>query len=203
MAKRTEGLDEAILARAKEEFLSRGYENASLRTIAQNAAVSTSAIYTRFGDKEGLFRALIAPAAEQLLDYMRRYFGAFTALEAGVQAAEQVNYAQRGYDGFLDILYEHFEEFQLLVNSSTNGIYRGYLEEIVALDTACTVKFLRSTANRAYQEGRITDGFIHIVSAGFYSGLFEIAVHNIQRSEAEQYLQELKNFYASGWSSYL
>ena len=203
MAKRTKGLDEAILARAKEEFLARGYESASLRTIAQNAAVSTSAIYTRFGDKEGLFRALVEPAAEQLLDYMRRYFGEFTALEAGVQASEQADYAEKGYDGFLDILYEHFEEFQLLVNSATNGIYRGYLEKIVALDTACTVDFLRSTGNRAYQEGRITEGFIHIVSAGFYAGLFEIAVHNIERDEAEQYLQELKRFYAKGWSSYL
>ena len=203
MAKRTEGLDEAILARAREEFLAQGYENASLRTIAQNAAVSTSAIYTRFGDKEGLFKALIAPAAEQLLAYMRTYFGDFTSLEVGIQAAEQADYSERGYDGFLEILYQHFEEFQLLVNSSTNGIYREYLEEIVALDVACTVDFLRSTGNRAYQEGRITDGFIHIVSAGFYSGLFEIAVHNIEKEEARQYLQELKNFYARGWSSYL
>ena len=37
----------------KEEFLEKGYTDASIRTIAQNAGVSTSTIYTRYSDKEG------------------------------------------------------------------------------------------------------------------------------------------------------
>ena len=38
MASRVEGFDEKILACAKEEFLEKGYTDASIRTIAQNAA---------------------------------------------------------------------------------------------------------------------------------------------------------------------
>ena len=37
MASRVEGFDEKILACAKEEFLEKGYTDASIRTIAQNA----------------------------------------------------------------------------------------------------------------------------------------------------------------------
>ena len=44
MASRVEGFDEKILACAKEEFLEKGYTDASIRTIAQNAGVSTSTI---------------------------------------------------------------------------------------------------------------------------------------------------------------
>ena len=203
MAKRTEGFDEAILQHAKQEFLENGYENASLRTIAQNADVSTSTIYTRFGDKEGLFQALIGPVAEKLLAYVRDSFLEFENLDPHSQEEQRIDYSDRGYSGFLDILYDHFEEFQLLVTSSTNGIYRSYLEKIVELDVQCTVEFLKSTGNAAYREGRITEGFIHILSAGFYSGLFEIAVHNMGRAESEEYFQELKNFYNRGWSGYL
>ena len=203
MAKRTEGFDEAILQHAKQEFLENGYENASLRTIAQNAGVSTSTIYTRFGDKEGLFQALVGPVGEELLSYVRSSFQEFEDLDPHSQEAQRVDYSDRGYSGFLDILYAHFEEFKLLVTSSTNGIYRSYLEEIVELDVRCTVEFLKSTGNAAYREGRIPEGFIHILSAGFYSGLFEIAVHNMGRAESEEYFQELKDFYNRGWSSYL
>ena len=44
MASRIEEFDEKILACAKEEFLEKGYTDASIRTIAQNAGVSTSTI---------------------------------------------------------------------------------------------------------------------------------------------------------------
>ena len=46
---------------ANEEFLDKGYQEASLRTIAQKAGTSTGSIYTRFGDKEGLFEAIVQP----------------------------------------------------------------------------------------------------------------------------------------------
>ena len=70
MAKQIEGVYEAVLECAKKEFLEKGYKDASLRTIAQEAGTSTSSIYTRFGDKEGLFRAIVEPVAEE----MRRMF---------------------------------------------------------------------------------------------------------------------------------
>ena len=45
-----------IVLCAKKEFFEKGYTDASIRTIAKNAGVSTSTIYTRYSDKEGLFR---------------------------------------------------------------------------------------------------------------------------------------------------
>ena len=50
MAKQIEGVYEAVLDCAKKEFLEKGYTDASIRTIAQNAGVSTSTIYTRYSD---------------------------------------------------------------------------------------------------------------------------------------------------------
>ena len=50
LAKQIEGVYEAVLECAKKEFLEKGYKDASLRTIAQEAGTSTSSIYTRFGD---------------------------------------------------------------------------------------------------------------------------------------------------------
>ena len=203
MAKRVKGFDAIILEKAKEEFLKNGYENASLRVIAQNASVSTSTIYTRFKDKEGLFEALVKPVAEELLECLNTYFKEFQSLDATTQEENRHDYSQKGYSGFLDILYANFDEFKLLVTSSTNGMYRKYLEEIVGLDVKCTVEFLKASKNKAFLEGRISEGFIHIISSGFYSGIFEIAVHNVKREDSSKYFDELQAFYNLGWSSYL
>lgn len=202
MAKRVEGFDAVILEQAKQEFLKNGYENASLRTIAQNASVSTSTIYTRFKDKEGLFKALLQPVADELLHYMSSYFTDFQNLDAIQQEENCAEYSQRGYNGFLEIIYSHFDEFKLFVNSSTNGMYRNYLEQIVNLDVQCTVEFLKASQNEAYLEGRVTEEFIHILSSGFYSGIFEIVVHDMKREESERYFAELQAFYNMGWSRY-
>ena len=80
MASRVEGFDEKILACAKEEFLEKGYTDASIRTIAQNAGVSTSTIYTRYSDKEGLFRFLVEPVAKGLKELLRQSFSDFSSL---------------------------------------------------------------------------------------------------------------------------
>ena len=59
MAKQIEGVYENIIACATKEFLNKGYADASLRTIAAEAHTTTGSIYTRFGDKEGLFEAIV------------------------------------------------------------------------------------------------------------------------------------------------
>ena len=63
MTKPIEGVSERILSCAKEGFLEKGYADASLRTIAAKAETTTGSIYSRFRDKEGLFGALVEPAA--------------------------------------------------------------------------------------------------------------------------------------------
>ena len=65
MAKQKPGVYDRVLECAKDEFLSKGFLDASLRAIAQEAGTSTGSIYTRFGDKEGLFRAIVEPVVDQ------------------------------------------------------------------------------------------------------------------------------------------
>lgn len=53
---------------ATEEFLEYGFTKASLRRIAGSSGVSTNSIYTRFKDKEGLFKAIVDDAAAGLMN---------------------------------------------------------------------------------------------------------------------------------------
>ena len=46
-----------------------GFHGASLRRISADSGVSTNSIYTRFGDKAGLFAAVVGPVADGLMEY--------------------------------------------------------------------------------------------------------------------------------------
>ena len=71
MAKRIEGVTEKLLECAKEEFLANGYENTSLRIIAEKAGYTKGVIYIRYPDKESLYRALVEPVADGLCNYLK------------------------------------------------------------------------------------------------------------------------------------
>ena len=66
MAKQIEGVYDKLIECAKAEFLEKGFKDASLRTIAKNAGTSTNSIYVRFGDKAGLFDAIVKPHYETM-----------------------------------------------------------------------------------------------------------------------------------------
>ena len=56
--------------------------------MARSADVSTSTIYTRYLDKEGLFRFLVEPASKGLKDLIGRSLSEFTTLSASEQSAK-------------------------------------------------------------------------------------------------------------------
>ena len=176
MASRIEGFDEKILSCAKEEFLEKGYTDASIRTIAQNAGVSTSTIYTRYSDKEGLFRFLVEPVAKGLKELLRQSLSDFSSLTGHEQNEKFMEYSDRGFEAVIAYIYEYFSEFKLLITGAPGNYYQEFLEGLVQLDTDCTKKFLIQVGSKALAEGRVTDGFLHVVSSAFYSGIFEFKI---------------------------
>lgn len=68
MRQETQGVTETLIKNATEEFLEYGFTKASLRRIAGSSGVSTNSIYTRFKDKEGLFKAIVDDAADGLMN---------------------------------------------------------------------------------------------------------------------------------------
>jgi TetR/AcrR family transcriptional repressor of mexJK operon len=61
-----EQLGEHILDVATELFLAQGYGSTSIEAVAQQARVAKRTFYTRFGDKPGLFAAVVHRIVERL-----------------------------------------------------------------------------------------------------------------------------------------
>lgn len=87
MTKQREGIYEKVLACAKQEFLEKGFSDASLRNIAAKAGTTTGTIYSRFSDKEGLFSAIVEPAANHIINMFLETQENFHSLEPEEQPA--------------------------------------------------------------------------------------------------------------------
>jgi AcrR family transcriptional regulator len=76
----------AVLDGALVVFAQDGYTRASIDNIARAAGVSTRTIYNQFGDKAGLFEAVIVDSARRTADaqiiIVQRYLGRIVEIEA-------------------------------------------------------------------------------------------------------------------------
>ncbi len=198
-AKRIEGVTEKILARAKEEFLTNGYENASLRVIAEKAGYTKGVIYIRYPDKESLYRALVEPVVDGLCDFLQSALNGFQSLSGEEQKANEKDYADDGFPRFIAYIYEHFDIFKILLTSGETQIYQEFLHKLVEIDTACTTRFIEQTHNDAFSSGRLTPELAHILSCAFYSGVFEVVIHDMPQEKANEHVRRLRRFYNAGW----
>ncbi len=103
----------AILAAGEEVFLEKGYERASLDDVARQANASKATIYAHFGNKLGLFRAIL----ETRLGQVR------APLNAGEAAHEPVGEVLTKFGrGFLHTLLSPvpLKFYRLMVSQGSN-----------------------------------------------------------------------------------
>ena len=200
MTKPIEGVSERILACAKEEFLEKGFSEASLRTIAAKADTTTGSIYSRFKDKEGLFCAVVEPVAEGLTAIFLRTQKNFHDQEPEEQPKLMETYVLSGMDEMLDYVYDYFEEFQLLLDASYGTRYQDFVEHLVEIETEYTYKYMDAT--QSTREGSlITEEFIHIMARAMFDSMFEVVRHHMDRDTARKYLHMLEKYHYGGWSA--
>ncbi|MBQ8935374.1 MAG: TetR/AcrR family transcriptional regulator [Oscillospiraceae bacterium] len=199
MKRQIKGVAEQILASAEQEFLKKGFMDASLRDIAKDCGVSTSSIYTRFGDKAGLFEAVVAPVVHELGSWYKGEQEAFHQIDPNLQVREVFLYSGDKIDWFLDYMYDHFTTFKLLTTKSEGTKYSTFINDFVETDIEYTLKFIEAVGSDVVSSGRITPELLHILSSSYYTGVFETVVHDMDRSNAHIHVNKLRRFFVCGW----
>jgi len=199
VAKQIEGVYERILECAKDEFLEKGYKDASLRVIAQKADTSTSSIYTRFSDKEGLFKALVTSVVDGVKEWFVKEQEEFHQLPGDTQKQNTFAYATDKIEAFVDYIYDHFEIFKMLIIGSDGTGFSDFINDFVDIDVNYTVKFLETTNNDAIPSGRASPELLHMLTSAYYLGIFETVIHDMSREDAHVYVRQLRRFFMCGW----
>lgn len=200
MAKQIVGVYEKVYECAKTEFLSKGFKDASLRTIALAAGTSTGSIYTRFHNKEGLFHAIVAPVVEGLRNWFLDVQEEFHQKDAEYQKHEVFEHSGKGAEQLVVYIYEHYDVFKLLLECAEGTEFSDFINEMVEIEMDYTVKFMECTGDDVIRDGNISEEFLHIVTSAYYSGIFEIVRHDMKKENGMLYAKQLREFYYAGFS---
>ncbi len=192
-----------ILDAGKAEFLEKGYKNASLRSIAQKAGVTTGAIYGYYPDKAALFGALVSEPAGCLREWYLSVQREFDAFPAEYKEKQMRGYTSNALEEFINYVYLHFDAFKLVVCHSAGTEYENYIDSLLEIEIEHTRRFIDAMRSLGHDIPFIDDDMNHILSGAFYYGIFETVAHDMPRERALEYVRTLNKFYSAGWDTIL
>lgn len=198
MAKQIKGVAERILSCAKAEFLDKGYTDASLRTIAA-AETSTNSIYVRFQDKEGLFSAIVEPVLNEMIERFVKIQETFHRMDRAEQAAQMPDYADGGTMELVEYMYDHLDEFRLLLDASYGTRFHNFVDELVRIEVEYTYKYMEAVGSTAQLGDATTQRLLHIVTTSRFENIFEIIRHGMSLEEAREYIGLLSRYHRTGF----
>ena len=190
---------ERIHQAARQEFLAKGFQRASLRKIVQSVGMTTGAFYGYYRSKADLFAALVGPAYDYILGRFLQAQQAFAALPPQRQVDQLSQVSGRCMEDILHYAYDHLEACQLLLCCAEGTRYADLVDEMVAVEIQATHNYQDVLGSLGMPSPRIDPQLEHILVTGMFRAFFELVIHAMPLPAAERYLQEMRAFYTAGW----
>ena len=188
-----------VLQSAQREFLDKGYEKASLRSIAQNAGVTTGAFYGYFSSKEALFASIVEPHAAALMGRFMEAQLSFAELPETEQPAHVGKESGAYLTWMVDYICQHREPVKLLLTRAEGTGYENFVHNMVEVEVEYTLRYLEVLRRLGRSIPELSRSLCHIIASGMFNGLFEIVVHDMPREQALRDVEQFRSFYTGGW----
>ncbi len=190
---------ENILNTAKEHFLKDGLDGASLRNILKDAGLTTGAFYKYFPTKESLFDALVDPYLEHIYSIYDNVLNDFQKLSAEEQTNQMTKSSDDGINQIVDYVYDNYDNFRLLLKCGDSGKFTDFIHNMVEREVNSTIEYIETMRKAETAIPQIDKSLFHMIATGFFSAVFQIIEHDIDKETAKKNIAQLKMFQTGGW----
>ena len=192
---------ESIEQAAMQEFLEKGFQGASLRQIVKNDGVNTGAFYGYFSSKEAFFNALVEPHAAALMGRFMEAQTSFAELPEEEQVSHMGDESGNYVRWMVDYICQHRDPVKLLLTRSEGTSYERFVHNMVEVEVEYTLRYIEVLRHLGKDVPELSNSICHIIASGMFNGLFEIAIHDMPKEQALQYVEQFRTFYTGGWLS--
>lgn len=203
MTEKADKTKQRILECAKKEFLEKGFLGASLRTITKEAGVTTGALYGSFKDKDDIFNSIVEIHASYFLEQFTNAHTGFANLDEKTQITDMHSYTNNALEKLINYMFEHLDEFRLLISFSKGSNYQDWVEKIIAIEESSAHGFIKVLKKQGKKVEPLNPEIIHMLSGSFVNGVMETLVHQMGIEKAKKNIAILKKYSSAGWDALL
>jgi len=176
-------IDPRLLQAAREEFLTKGFEKASLRIICKNAEVTTGALYKRFAGKEELYSALVSDTADFLFSCMEGKIALARQPQSEEFLVKCWDMSKETMLAWFEVIMKHKESFSLLLRCSSGTKYQDFEHEFASSMSESNYLFYQQAYRMGITTRKITKKDLHILDSAYWKAICEPFVHNYSWEE--------------------
>lgn len=199
MSTKAEDTEKNILNTARKHFLKDGFSGASLRNIVKDAGLTTGAFYKYYPTKEALFDALTDPYIEHIYQIYDRVVEDFEKLSAKEQTSNMSDTSGDGMDQMIDYIYEHYDNFRLLLKCGDSGKFETFIHNMVDREMRSSLEYVKKMKEDGIEMPIVGESLMHMIYTGFFSSIFQIIEHDIDKETAKRNVHKLREFNTGGW----
>ena len=178
-------IDPRILDSARTEFLTSGFEKASLRTICEGAGVTTGALYKRYKGKEDLFCAVVEQTVEDLYEVAHARGDKDPAAMSNQELIKAWDMDGADMMWWFRFLYDRRDDFYLLLSCSQGTRYANFPHDWVELLTKATSAYLAEAQRRGLCRNDVEPAELHILLSAFWTTIYEPFIHHFTWEQIE------------------
>ncbi len=192
---------EKIVAAAFEEFRTYGFEEASMRRIAQACDMSVSGLYKHFPGKEEMFTSLVKPTLDGLLElYHEIEAEYFDDLSKNGRA--DVSNTKGELVRAMEYIYDHFDVFELIICKSKGSAYENFKHDIAKLEENVTLRYIEEIRKNGIHVKAVNLKEFHLLVTASIEALFQTVTHGFSRKEALHFAKTVETFYSPAWKEF-
>ena len=184
---------EKIIRCMKEEFLTFGYEKASLNRVSAKVGITTAGLYKHFKNKEDMFFSLV----KDTLD-------AFHSVAASSTHQMETETEYNPFDDdwatfWVDFIYKHYVGVKLLICCSKGSAYENFEEDLIRKEAEANKEYADILRASGKMKKDISDMQWHILATAYVHLIFEVVRHDMTREEAIDHMQFVRDLLYPGW----
>lgn len=191
---------ERLISCAKAEFLRVGYQKASLRHICTEAGLTTGAVYFMFGDKNGLFGAVVEKPLSELFALLGQHIA-----EEKEEDMSAYTHIKGDHDAFaqeiVELLYENYDEMMILLDKSQGSEYENLPDRIIAMLDECygvvAQRFAKSRGRR------VNEYMLHYMSHIQVESIIHLLTHERDKQKAVENIKPVFDMLVSSFVEYV
>ena len=192
---------EKLLICAKEEFMEKGFQNASLRKICSKAGVTTGAVYCFFGDKDGLLKGLVDDVYQSVMKTVSQHLNGMS--DSGFDSHA---HKPGDHDGFVEelvhALYQDHDAVVLLLSKSMGSKYEHVVEDIISLIDDRLSDLVKKYVD-SVQGKHVNQYMVHWLSHLSVTSYVHLLTHFDDEREALKFMKPAMDHLVLGWTNFI
>ncbi len=191
---------EKLIESAKAEFMEKGYNKASLRTICANAGVTTGALYFFFKDKADLYRAILGKPVEELFRIMQEHFDEDDEIVANPDYNDEDDDHSEIAQLLIHHIYSNYDEAIMLLTKSQGSEYENIVDEIVDFTESKSVEMMGKLAESKGKKKKVNRYMLHLVIHLMVDSFVHLVTHEPDEQKALANIKKVFKMTMHNWT---